>query len=170
MRLCCCLYGPAEGLAQDLCCGLTGAVCVSYVPCLWAAMCCGAVLGAGGAAKGSTHSTQGRRRVQISAVRAPSKHELLWWSSGDFGTGSSECAEHCAVSGLWWWLWRSAEWDGEGSGCIPVMLELQTLRTNRYRCGEVLFSVNAVLITFSFMLSWHLILCQDHIPNALKTP
>lgn len=30
------------------------------------------------------------------------------------------------------------------------------------------FGVNTGLIQFSFMLYWHLILCQDRIPNALK--
>lgn len=34
---------------------------------------------------------------------------------------------------------------------------------------RVTFVVDAGLITFSFMLSWHLILCRDHIPNAFKT-
>jgi len=32
------------------------------------------------------------------------------------------------------------------------------------------FGINTGLITFSFMLSWHLILRRDHSPNAFKTP
>lgn len=98
----------------------------------------------------------------------------------------SECLILGCVWGtvLWWWPRRSAGWNGN-YGAFGVSLCFWNVSPSLKNCKcytqiipvaekflpvqATTFGVNTGLIKFSFMLYWHLILCQDRIPNALKT-